>query len=195
MATDSTYHHGDLRSALLEEASAVLEESGADAISLRDLARRVGVSHAAPGHHFEGRHGLLGVLAADGFEQLAEALESAMGDDPERWTSETGRAYVRFALSHPERYRLMFTTGITSGECEERLAYQSSRAYMALLTAVHGGLPDIAPADYRLGAGELRAWSIVHGAVMLWIDGQLAATATKDEFVDLVDVMLADTFR
>lgn len=168
----------------------MLEASGADAISLRDLARRVGVSHAAPSHHFEGRDGLLSALATDGFEQLADALEKAMGGTSDTWVEETGRAYVRFALGHPERYRLMFTTGITSGGCEERLSLQSSRAYMALLTAVYGQAPAIDPADYRLGTGELKAWSIVHGAVMLWIDGQLQGSVPRDEFVKLVDEIL-----
>lgn len=190
MSSADTYHHGDLARALLEEASRILEESGSGAISLRDLARRLGVSHAAPGHHFAGRRGLLSALAADGFTMLADALEAAMEGPPETWQTETGRAYVRFALANPERYRLMLTTGITSGDCEEGLAYQSSRAYRALLTAVHGGMPDITPEDYRLGARELRAWSVVHGAVMLWIDGQLGS-ATEAEFLGLVDEITA----
>ncbi len=192
MLTTDTYHHGNLRRALLEEASAVLEEAGADAISMRDLARRLGVSHAAPGHHFEGRQGLLSALAAAGFENLAASLEAAMDGPPGEWQTNTGRAYVRFALAHPQRYRLMFTTGITSGDCEEHLAHQSSRAYLALLKAVYGGLPDIDPADYRLAAGELRAWSVVHGAVMLWIDGQLETAATEAQFLALVDEMLSE---
>ena len=180
MSTSPPYHHGDLRRALLDEASAVLEASGPDAISMRDLARRLGVSHAAPGHHFEGRSGL-----------LADDLESAMSGEPLTWASKTGRAYVRFALSHPQRYRLMFTTGITRGECSERLARESSRAYRALLKSVYGELAGIDPADYRLGAGELRSWSLVHGAVMLWIDGQLDDATTEARFLELVDEMLS----
>lgn len=191
MSTTDTYHHGDLPRALLDEASVVLEEAGADAISLRDLARRLGVSHAAPGHHFAGRRGLLSALAGDGYEMLADALEAAMVGPPDTWLAETGRAYVRFALAHRERYRLMFTTGITSGDCGERLAYQSSRAYLALLTAVHRGPPPIDPERYRLGAGELRAWSLVHGAVMLWIDGQLESVATETEFLEVVEQITA----
>lgn len=191
MSTSPPYHHGDLRRALLDEASAVLEASGPDAISMRDLARRLGVSHAAPGHHFEGRSGLLAELAADGYGLLADDLESAMSGEPLTWASKTGRAYVRFALSHPERYRLMFTTGITRGECSERLARESSRAYRALLKSVYGELAGIDPADYRLGAGELRSWSLVHGAVMLWIDGQLDDATTEARFLELVDEILS----
>jgi AcrR family transcriptional regulator len=192
MSTTAPYHHGDLRRALLDEASAVLEGSGVGALSMRDLARRLGVSHAAPGHHFEGRSGLLEELAADGYRLLADDLEAAMTGEPETWTNKTGRAYVRFALSHPQRYRLMFTTGITQGECSERLANESSRAYMALLQSVYGDLSGIDPADYRLGPGELRSWSLVHGAVMLWIDGQLEEATTEARFLELVDEILTD---
>ncbi|MFP3913275.1 MAG: TetR/AcrR family transcriptional regulator [Actinomycetota bacterium] len=193
MSASDTYHHGHLRSALLQEASSVLEGSGARSISMRDLARRLGVSHAAPRHHFPDRHALLSALAADGFEMLADALEAAMAGPPDSWQTRTGRAYVRFAVDHPERYRLMFTTRINSGDCEERLAHHSHRAYMALLKAVYGeGLAEIDPAHYRLGAPELQAWSLVHGAVMLWIDGQLDAATTEAEFLELVDDITAD---
>lgn len=192
MSTSAPYHHGDLRRALLTEASTVLEASGADAISMRDLARRLGVSHAAPGHHFEGRDGLLAALAADGYGMLADALEAAMAGPEKTWRTKTGRAYVRFALANPQRYRLMFTTGITQGECEERLAHESSRAYRALLESVYGELSDADPGGYRLEASELFSWSVVHGAVMLWIDGQLANATTEERFLELVDEMLRD---
>lgn len=192
MSTATPYHHGDLRRALLHEASKVLEESGVGALSMRDLARRLGVSHAAPGHHFESRSGLLDELAADGYRLLADDLEAAMTGEPETWANKTGRAYVRFALSHPQRYRLMFTAGITRGECSERLAHESSRAYMALLKSVYGDLSGTDPDDYRLGPGELRSWSLVHGAVMLWIDGQLEDATTEARFLELVDEILAD---
>lgn len=190
-SASAPYHHGDLRRALLEEASVVLEEAGPDAISMRELARRLSVSHAAPGHHFAGRADLLQELAAEGYRQLADALEGAMTGERESWLRETGRAYVRFALANPQRYRLMFTTGITRG-CGEGLSFESSRAYIALLTSVYGDLSHLDPDDYQLGAGELRSWSLVHGAVMLWIDGQLQQSTTEDRFLELVDEMLAD---
>jgi AcrR family transcriptional regulator len=104
MDQQNTYPHGDLRRALIEEAGEVLESEGAAAISLRRLARSIGVSHAAPGHHFPDRAGLLAELAADGYAGLADALDKAMtGTLPEDWLKATGRAYVRFGLSNPER--------------------------------------------------------------------------------------------
>lgn len=192
MATTDTYHHGDLRAALLREAGALLESSGADAISLRGLARALDVSHAAPSHHFPTRNALLTELAADGYAQLAEDLAAAMATtDRHLWLPATGRAYVRFALANPERYRLMFTSRLTQSDCPDRLRDHASGAYHLLLQAVRQREPDVDPASYRMAAAELRAWSLVHGAVMLWLDGQLGAVS-EAEFLALIDQVVAD---
>lgn len=98
----TTYHHGDLRPALLRAAAKILEREGRDAISLRDLARRAGVSHNAPYRHFADRQALLDALAAEGFALLAAELEG------KSWR-EQAVGYVRFALANPERFGLMFT--------------------------------------------------------------------------------------
>lgn len=98
----STYHHGELRPALLRAAAKILEKDGPEAISLRDLARRAGVSHNAPYRHFADRQALLDALAAEGFALLAAELQG------KSWR-EQAVGYVRFALANPERFRLMFT--------------------------------------------------------------------------------------
>lgn len=98
----STYHHGELRPALLRAAAKILEKEGRDAISLRDLARRAGVSHNAPYRHFADRPALLAALAEEGFARLAAEI------DGRPWR-EQAMAYLRFALVNPERFRLMFT--------------------------------------------------------------------------------------
>ena len=98
----STYHHGELRPALLRAAAKILEKDGREAISLRDLARRAGVSHAAPYRHFADRQALLAALAEDGFALLAADLQG------KAWR-EQAVTYVRFAVANPERFRLMFT--------------------------------------------------------------------------------------
>src|SRR5690349_21462279 len=102
MAKDS-YHHGDLKAAILGQAAALVAERGADGISLRELARVAGVSHAAPAHHFTDRRGLFTALAAEGFRLLAAALTDAR---PE--FIDAAKAYVRFALDHPGHYEVMF---------------------------------------------------------------------------------------
>ena len=98
----TTYHHGDLRAALLQAAGGALEKDGPDAISLRDLARRVEVSHNAPYRHFSDRRALFDALAEEGYALLAREL---LGKP---WR-EQAVAYVRFALANPERFQLMFT--------------------------------------------------------------------------------------
>jgi AcrR family transcriptional regulator len=192
MELSNRYHHGNLRAALLAEAAGVLESSGPGALSLRGLARSLGVSHAAPGHHFASKAELLSELGADGFATLADALEAAMAaSPPEAWPTETGRAYVGFALGHPERYRLMFSSQLMTSDCPPRLAEESSRAYFGLLRATWQQEPEIEAAGYRMAAPELAAWSLVHGAVMLWLDGQLASLGSEAAFVELMDGVLA----
>lgn len=188
MTTSNTYHHGDLRNALLHEASTVLEADGAGAISLRALARTLGVSHAAPAHHFPSRDALLAELAADGYAALADALDAAMdaATDEDRGVA-SARAYVRFALDNPERYRLMFTGRLRFDEAPAQLIEEADRAFRALLRTSYDDPPTLDPATYRLGAPELRSWAVVHGAVLLWLDGQLLGPPTEAEFLRLVD--------
>ncbi|MEU6553202.1 TetR/AcrR family transcriptional regulator [Streptomyces sp. NPDC046915] len=111
MPESRPYHHGDLRAALLTAAERTLRDRGAGALSLRELAREVGVSHAAPGRHFKDKQALLDALAMAGYERLAMALESA--DDPglplEARLSGLAKAYVGFAVEHDALLELMFT--------------------------------------------------------------------------------------
>src|SRR5688572_2987442 len=97
----STYHHGDLRSTLLRAADEIFEKEGLAALSLREAARRAGVSHNAPYRHFPDRDSLLAALAAEGFALLG-------GELAKRPEGEMGIGYVQFALAHPQRFRLMF---------------------------------------------------------------------------------------
>ena len=191
MQNQDTYHHGDLRRALLEEAGTVLESEGAHAISLRRLARSLGVSHAAPGHHFADRAELLAELAADGYAGLADALAEGMAaESAENWLKATGRAYIRFGMANPERYRMMFASQLMGENCPDRLRAESSRAYMMLLQASYQGMPDVDPNEYRVGVTEMFAWSLVHGAVMLWLDGQLGPGVDRESFLALTDRIL-----
>ncbi|MBP2054763.1 AcrR family transcriptional regulator [Streptomyces griseochromogenes] len=111
MSATRPYHHGDLRSALLRSAERTLREKGAGALSLRELARDIGVSHAAPGRHFKDKQALLDALALDGYERLNQALHTA-AEHPgltleERMTA-LARAYLGFAVGNPELLELMF---------------------------------------------------------------------------------------
>src|SRR5690349_11076141 len=149
----STYHHGELRQAVLQAAAEILEKEGLEALSVRELARRAGVSHNAPYRHFPDRASLHAALAAEGIAMLADARRSR----PRR---ELGETYVGFALAHPERFRLMFN-GLGALEPRER------RVYEALLESL-ADLGEDAP--YAACA----AWGLMHGLAHLLLDGQFA---------------------
>ena len=104
--TRDRYHHGDLRRALLAAAVEAIDEVGPTAMSLRDVARRAGVSHAAPAHHFGDKAGLLTALAAEGFRRLADELDRTARETGS--FLEVGVAYVRFAVTHPAHFAVMF---------------------------------------------------------------------------------------
>lgn len=132
-----TYHHGDLRASILRAAAELLEKRGVAALSLRDAARRAGVSHNAPYRHFSNRGALLAALAAGGFERLREDLAAA---EHEGGLRARGEAYIRFALAHPQLFRLMFGSGLsTDGDAGLREA--ASRAFGGLQEAIaaHSG--------------------------------------------------------
>src|ERR1700761_4999963 len=97
-----TYHHGDLKAVILAKAATLVAERGADGVSLRELARVAGVSHAAPAHHFTDRRGLFTALATEGYWLLAAALTDARP----RFI-DAARAYVGFAVDHPGHYEVM----------------------------------------------------------------------------------------
>ena len=120
MSRDS-YHHGDLKAAILAQAAELVAERGADGISLRELARAAGVSHAAPAHHFTDRRGLFTALAAEGWRKLAAALDGAR---PE--FIDAAMAYVRFALDHPGHYAVMFDRSLVDPENAELIAAQDA---------------------------------------------------------------------
>jgi AcrR family transcriptional regulator len=111
MTARTTYHHGDLRASLLEEAERTIAGQGAERLSLRELARAVGVSHSAPRRHFPSRQALLDALAVSGFQRLGDQVDEAMrrrdGMFAGRLTA-FAQAYVRFATRHPALLEVMF---------------------------------------------------------------------------------------
>src|SRR6266545_4828439 len=106
----ASYHHGDLRHALLESALAIVSEEGVRDVSLREVARRAGVTYAAPYHHFADKSALLAAVGAQGFEGLIEELERAQArsENLERQLLAMSEAYLTFARTHPSHYRVMF---------------------------------------------------------------------------------------
>ncbi|MEU2234324.1 TetR/AcrR family transcriptional regulator [Streptomyces vietnamensis] len=160
----STYHHGDLRQAILAAALDVIAAEGPGALSLRDLARRAGVSHAAPAHHFKDRTGLLTAIATQGYGLLAEAL----ADAPD--LRERGVRYVRFAVAHPAHFQVMFQPDLHRADDPELLAAKERAAteLRAGVTALPAGTD--APRDTGVAA-----WSLAHGFATLLLTRNLDA--------------------
>jgi AcrR family transcriptional regulator len=164
---NTRYHHGDLKRALVEAALDALKEGGADAIGLRELARRVGVSPAAPYRHFRDRQALIQAVAADGFKSFLAALEAARPEgSAENQLAAMAEAYVAFALANPALYRLMFSSELGKFEDPDlRKAADASYASLALTAAK---LDPDAP-----GEAAISAWAFVHGLATLLLDNQL----------------------
>jgi AcrR family transcriptional regulator len=176
MTATKPYHHGDLRSALLAAAEDELAAHGIEAFSLRQVARRAGVSHAAPAHHFTDASGLLTALAAEGFRQFlaAQARREALAppDDPRAQLVAAGLGYVDFALSRPALFRLMFGSARPDYGTPD-LFRAAEAAYTHLAGQVHR-------AGGRTVAEEAAVWAIAHGLADLLVAGRLKTIASFD---------------
>ena len=157
------YHHGDLRRALLAAAADTITEHGPAAVSLRELARRAGVSNAAPVHHFKDKAGLLTALAAEGFALLAETL-TATRDRTDSFV-ELGVSYVRFAMEHRAHFEVMFRPELHHQD-DAALAEARERAGAALAGGVDALGQQRTGQDRRIAG--VAAWSLVHGFATLW---------------------------
>jgi AcrR family transcriptional regulator len=175
MPIDGPYHHGDLRRAVLDAALVAITEVGPSAVSLRDLARRAGVSHAAPAHHFGDKAGVLTAVAAEGYQLLADALTAAhqhTGD-----FAEVGVAYVRFAIDNRAHFEVMFRPELYHAEAPAVRTAQERAAQM-----LYGGvtsLPDGQSGPDPILAGAA-AWSLVHGFATLWLNKALPPKLAED---------------
>ena len=175
MSKRTAYHHGDLRPALLQASLALIEEGGIGALSLREVARKAGVSHNAPYHHFKDRGSLLAALAEDGFGTLAREMAAARAAAPDSQArlEACGQAYVRFALRSPARFRLMFRPELTGPDEQAAVAVSARGALDTLAGAIaEAQAAGLAPAG-DLEPMVLTCWAAVHGVASLWLDGPL----------------------
>ena len=175
VAERQRYHHGDLRRAVLDGAIAVIAEHGPGALSLRDIARKAGVSHAAPAHHFGDKAGVLTAIAIEGFEGLAAATGEAMKT---RDIVEGGVAYIRYAVDHPAHYEVMFRPDLLRNDDPGLNAARASGAAV-LLGAVRGTLPSDA-SDEQIFDGVMAAWAFGHGFASLWSRGNVPVAPDTD---------------
>lgn len=181
-AEGRSYHHGNLRAALLEAAEAELEASGIERFSLRAVAKRAGVSHAAPAHHFGDATGLLTTLAAIGYRALdAELREGGDAEpDPRRRLDGAGPGYVRFAMSRPALFRLIFSSArpdFADPELKDAAdaAFATLARDIATLTGADPFRSDPAMHDLMI------AWGLVHGLADLMNAGRLKPLLSQPE--------------
>lgn len=168
MKDEKPYHHGDLRSALLAAAEADLAENGIEAFSLRQVARRAGVSHAAPAHHFGDANGLLTALATEGYRQFLAAQakrEAEAAPDARAQLVAAGLGYIDFATTRPALFRLLFGSS-RPDHSDPDLARASGAAYLHLVDQVHA-------AGGRSVADEAIIWALAHGLADLLAAGRM----------------------
>lgn len=181
-AESKPYHHGDLKTALVESAKDILKIKGVDALSLRAIAAEVGVSHMAPYTHFKNKKELLQAIAASGFDDLTKRLIDIKKSYTDPWdlVFNYGVAYVQFAVENPAIYRLMLSQADTGGrrnkleasadpEISPVLEISSQKPFKILRQAFEHGNVE----SKHVTARALSAWSMVHGMSALIIDGHI----------------------
>jgi len=170
-----SYHHGDLRAALIAAAEKVLAETGIESFSLRQVAKRVGVSHSAPAHHFGDAQGLLSALAAEGFRRFLAAMQARQAradDDPRSQVVASGLGYLDFAESSPALFRLMFASARTRNDTPD-LAAAGAAAFANLVDGI-ARFRGVSPVEDPAVMLDVAAcWSMVHGYSELVVSGRL----------------------
>lgn len=173
--SSSSYHHGDLQDALIAATEEILAVQGAEGFTLREAARRAGVSPGAPAHHFGNASGLLTEVAILGYQELVQALRNAASEkaSAKRRLHRQGLAYVKFALRHPGRFRLMFSNSRLLSD-DPRLSAAAKSAYLELESTI-AEMVGQAPDDIEIAS--ISAWSAVHGFATLTLEGRLGKKA------------------
>ncbi|MBB5896425.1 TetR/AcrR family transcriptional regulator [Kutzneria kofuensis] len=176
-----SYHHGDLRRALLDAALELVAEKGPQGFTMSEAAKRAGVSTAAPYRHFADKDALLGEVAEQGFAVLGQALDriTARGRDPLDLLVRLGRGYVRWALANPDHYKVMFDDAHGALDFTD-VRPAGRHTFLVLLNAIEAGQQAglLRTQDPRAVAGPL--WSVIHGIALLQIGHKFRAVGIKE---------------
>jgi AcrR family transcriptional regulator len=176
MRAKRPYHHGNLRQALIDAAVELIEESGVPALTLREVARRVGVTHAAPQRHFADRAALVAAVAEQGFRGLRAHIEAlragAPGRDAAQRLRALGVAYIEYGLAHPAHLRVMFSPEVADKSRHPELAAAAQQVHATLVDQIVAGQRAGAIASGDPDQLSFAAWSMVHGCAVLLVDGQ-----------------------
>jgi len=178
-----SYHHGDLRNALILEGIKLLHEKGIAGLSLRELARRLQVGHNAPYRHFKNKQQLLEAIAATGFRRLKAhnlRLELELAGDPESQLFESGVAILNMAMEQPEMYRLMFGGYLSLNDCGEALKQEAHESVESLVKIIALGQQQAVFSQTDVMQQTLAAMSMVQGLAMMASSGMLRQEVIGD---------------
>ena len=183
LQSEQSYHHGNLRGALIERALVMLEKVGPTELSLRSLAAATGVSRAAPYNHFADKGELLSAIAAAGLQKLAENMqaEDVQHSTPHDRFLAVGGAYIRFALENPSLFKLMFTSRIGPRKEESQLLDAQGGPYAVFASALTSYLNDVDSSELDGTIARVTAWSCVHGLAVLLLEERLPLFADGDD--------------
>jgi AcrR family transcriptional regulator len=194
--TSPAYHHGNLRAALVETGLAMAREHGPDGVALREVARRVGVSHNAAYRHFADREALLGAVGEVGMELLTKAMHQRLADVPnglepvaraQQRLRAVGRAYVEFALEEPGLFRTAFSALAHTSPVEPEGTPEADAGPYALLNTV---LDELVESGYlapeRRPQADVVCWSGVHGVAVLHLDGPLQGAPPEEREASMI---------
>jgi len=162
---------------VLDASLAVVADRGVESLSLREIARRAGVTHAAPYHHFRDRAAVLAALAEEGYTKLAEQLRAAVaaaGDDVGARLEAAGRAYFRFAIAQPAHFRVMFRPELRTEAADTPAELASAQAFAVLVEVLASAQQRGVGAQHDLMSLVLTMWSTAHGLSSLWVEGPLS---------------------
>jgi AcrR family transcriptional regulator len=180
MTATRTVSRDDVRAGILEASRALMSEGGLGALSMREVARRAGVSHQAPYHYFQDREAILAELAGDGFDKLSDYMVSAIGlaRDKAGKNRAMGEAYIRFALNNPEVFKLMFRCEMCDLANYPDAKAKADRCFQLVVNVLgppgaqvnkmsqaEKGSPDMAPV--------IASWAMAHGLATLMLEGKL----------------------
>lgn len=176
------YHHGDLRHALIEASLALIAEEGFAALTLREVARRAGVTHAAPYRHFADKEALLAAVAEEGFRTMAAQMRERMAreEQPLERLAACGVAYVLFAVAHRSHFRVMFGPHFARPMKHEGLGTEGGNAFGLLVQSIIQGQQTGVLREGEPLPLALVAWAQVHGLASLLVDGQLDRLGTPN---------------
>ena len=198
MTTKPRYHHGDLRKALIDAAAELAAERGSESVSLREVAKRARVSHAAPYHHFSGKAELLHAVALEGFRLMREEMQVAVArktrGTPYDRLGALGAAYIRFAARYPYYFKAMFR-GVKADKAFPDPDDYGQKNFNALVASVQACRGETGKPTKQTMNLVLTAWSIVHGMASLWVENSFCDTPFESVSIDRLSRAVIESSR